>query len=142
MKSHIISGGEHVDARGKLTFFNEFDLKEVKRFYVIEPHDSNIVRAWQGHKLEQKWFYVLNGSFKIVLVKPDDWENPSDFLSADEYILTSTNLQVLYAPRGFANGFRALEMDSRIMVFSSFTVEESCDDDYRFDKEKWYDWSR
>jgi hypothetical protein len=33
-----------------------------------------------------------------------------------------------------------LEPESRIMVFSSFTVEESSKDNFRFDKGMWYDW--
>ena len=37
-------------------------------------------------------------------------------------------------------GFKALEANSKMMVFSSFTVEESSNDNYRFDKDKWYDW--
>ena len=60
----IIQGGQHVDARGKLTFFNDFDMGAVKRFYVIEHPDTETVRAWQAHKTEQKWFHVIAGSFK------------------------------------------------------------------------------
>ncbi|MEO5832339.1 MAG: hypothetical protein ABIR83_03080, partial [Nakamurella sp.] len=67
----IIQGGEHEDARGRLTFFNDFDMKAVRRFYVIEHPDTAIVRAWQAHKKEQKWFYVTAGSFKIFAFPGD-----------------------------------------------------------------------
>lgn len=140
-KPNIIKGGEFEDERGKLIFFNEFDMKEVKRFYIIEHPDSTTVRAWQGHQKEQKWFYVLAGSFKIVLVQPDNWQKPSDQLAVEEFILQTTVQQVLYIPGGYANGFKALEPKSKIMVFSSFTVEESSNDNFRFDKTWWYDWS-
>jgi dTDP-4-dehydrorhamnose 3,5-epimerase len=136
----IIEGGKHEDARGKLIFFNDFDMSEVRRFYIIEHPDTQIVRAWQGHQKEEKWFYVIHGSFKIVLVKPDDWQNPSAELKTEEFVLETGNQQILYVPGGFANGFKALEPKSRIMVFSSFTVEESSKDNYRFDKSLWFQW--
>ena len=141
-KTNIIQGGEFEDARGKLSFFNDFDLTKVKRFYIIEHPDIEIVRAWQGHQKEEKWFYVVEGSFKIVLVQPDNWEKPSNELPTEEFVLKSSQNQVLHVPGNFANGFRALEPKSKIMVFSSFTVEESISDDYRFDKNLWYDWNK
>jgi dTDP-4-dehydrorhamnose 3,5-epimerase len=136
----IIQGGTHEDARGKLTFFNDFDLKEVKRFYVIEHPDTEVVRAWQGHKIEQKWFYVLEGSFKVVLVKPDNWDHSSKILSQNEFILKAAENQVLHIPGGFVNGFKALEANSKMMVFSDFAINDAGSDDFRFDKRLWYDW--
>ena len=64
----IIEGGEHQDTRVRLIFFNAFDMKAVRRFYVIEHPDTTIVGASQAHKKEQKWFYVMEGNFKIVIV--------------------------------------------------------------------------
>lgn len=139
-KIAIIQGGQYEDVRGKLIFFNDFDMNEVKRFYVIEHPHTSIVRAWQGHKKEQKWFYVMKGSFKVVLVRPDNWENPSADLKANEFILRAEANQVLYIPGNFANGLKALEPESRMMVFSSFTVDESSKDNYRFDEHLWYSW--
>ena len=136
----IIEGGKFEDGRGMLIYFNEFDMKGVRRFYVISHPDTSIVRAWQGHKKEQKWFYVLKGSFKVVLVKPDNWENPSTDLNPDEFILKAEANHVLYIPGNYANGLKALEPESRIMVFSSFTVDESSKDNYRFRQDMWYDW--
>ena len=136
----LFSGREHTDARGKISFINDCDLSKTKRFYVIEPADTEIVRAWQAHQHEEKWFYVLEGSFKIVLVKPDDWKNPSSQLPFEEYILSASQTQILYVPGGYANGFQSLEPKSKIMVFSSFTVEESMKDDFRYDKSWWYKW--
>jgi dTDP-4-dehydrorhamnose 3,5-epimerase len=136
-KPEIIQGGTHNDARGKLTFFNDFNLKEVKRFYVIEHPDIEVVRAWQGHKIEQKWFYVLGGSFKVILLQPDHWEDPSETLPLNEFILKAADNQVLHIPGGFVNGFKALESNSKMMVFSDFSIEEAGSDDWRFEKEKW-----
>ncbi len=136
----IIQGGTHNDARGKLTFFNDFNLIDVKRFYVIEHPDTKVIRAWQGHKIEQKWFYVLAGSFKVMLVKPDNWENPYGTLTVKEYTLNAGDNQVLHIPGGFVNGFKALEMNSRMMVFSDFAINEAGSDDWRFAKERWNLW--
>jgi dTDP-4-dehydrorhamnose 3,5-epimerase len=135
-----IQGGQHEDARGKLIFFNNFDMSGVRRFYMIEHPDTEMIRAWQGHQKEEKWFYVVDGSFKIVLVQPDNWENPSVDLRTEEFVLQSGEPQILYVPGGYANGFKALKQKSRIIVFSSFTVEESAKDNFRYDKEQWYTW--
>ena len=135
-----VPGGQHEDARGKLIFFNNFDMSGVRRFYIIEHPDTEIVRAWQGHQKEEKWFYVLDGAFKLVLVQPDDWKNPSSKLNTEEFVLEASQQKLLHVPGGYANGFKALKSKSRIMVFSSFTVEESAEDNFRFDKNDWYNW--
>jgi dTDP-4-dehydrorhamnose 3,5-epimerase-like enzyme len=141
-KSNIIQGGQFEDERGKLIFFNDFDMKPVKRFYIIEHLDTSVVRAWQGHQKEQKWFYVTKGCFRIILLQPDNWENPSEKLPFQEVVLKASAPEVLAVPAGFVNGFKALESESGIMVFSSFTVEESACDNFRFDKDKWYNWNK
>jgi dTDP-4-dehydrorhamnose 3,5-epimerase-like enzyme len=136
----IIQGGLHQDERGKLAFVNDFDLSQVKRYYIIEHNDVTVIRAWQGHKKEQKWFQVISGSFKIALVQPDNWGNPSENLEVKEFILDAKNNQVLHIPSNFANGFKALEENSRMIVFSDFSIAESSDDNYRFESNKWFDW--
>jgi dTDP-4-dehydrorhamnose 3,5-epimerase len=140
MVPRLIQSGKHTDQRGTLSFFNELDISEVKRMYFIEHPDISVVRAWQGHKKEQKWFFVTQGSFKLVLLQPDNWENPSSDLAVREFVLSSIQPTVLHVPGGYLNGFRALEANSKMLVFSDATVEESKADDYRFDKDKWYDW--
>lgn len=137
---NIIQGGTYEDQRGRLIFFNEFDMSPVKRFYVIEHPNIETVRAWQGHKIEQKWFYVISGSFKIALVQPDDWQNPSKSLKPEEYLLKAEQNKVLHIPGGWASGFRALESDSRLIIFSDFPITEAGKDDFRFDRNLWYEW--
>jgi dTDP-4-dehydrorhamnose 3,5-epimerase-like enzyme len=138
----LIKGGRHTDDRGTLSFFNDFDMAPVKRFYVIEHPDTTIVRAWQGHKIEQKWFYVITGSFKINVVKPDNWERPSENIIVKEFILGSDTNQVLHIPGGYANGFKALEAHSKLIVFSDLSTADAGKDDFRFDKSLWYDWEK
>ena len=136
----FIPGGNHSDHRGVITFVNDFQLDEVRRFYLIEHADIHIVRAWQGHKKEQKWFYVVSGSFNMVVVQPDNWENPLTDLDVQEFVLSSNSTGVLHIPGGYANGFKALEPNSKIIVFSDFAMEQSSNDNYRFDQSFWYDW--
>jgi dTDP-4-dehydrorhamnose 3,5-epimerase-like enzyme len=138
----LIKGDRHTDDRGTLSFFNDFDMAPVKRFYVIEHPDTTIVRAWQGHKIEQKWFYVITGSFKINVVKPDNWEKPSENIIVKEFILGSDTNQVLHIPGGYANGFKALEAHSKLIVFSDLSTADAGKDDFRFDKSLWYDWEK
>lgn len=136
----IINGGQFSDERGTISYFNDLDLSPVKRMYIIAHTDTSTVRAWQGHKQEHKWFHVLAGSFKMVLIKPDNWEFPSTDLGYQDYNLTDKNNEVLHVPGGYATGFKALEANSRLLVFSNFTVSESQNDDFRFDKNNWYNW--
>lgn len=140
MEALLIRGGIHQDTRGKVTFFNDFDMSLIKRFYIAEHFDDMVIRAWQGHKHEQKWFYVTQGSFKVVLVQPDNWESPSINLPHDEFRLTADSNEILHIPKGMVTGFRALEPSSKLMIFSDVTLTESINDDYRFDKNLWYKW--
>jgi len=64
----IITGNSHTDTRGTLYYNNDFDASEIKRVYVIENATTDIIRAWQGHKIEQRWFSAIKGSFKIGLM--------------------------------------------------------------------------
>ena len=114
----LITGATHTDARGKLDHINNLDLSSVKRFYKITPADTEIVRAWQVHKIESKWFHCVKGSFEVKIVNLEIRE-------LSTFILDSTEMEVLYIPRNHANGFRALEEDSTLQVFSDKTLEES-----------------
>ncbi|NQX40311.1 dTDP-4-dehydrorhamnose 3,5-epimerase [Pedobacter steynii] len=141
-KPIFIPGGHHSDFRGVVSFVNDFHLDNVKRLYTIDHPNIDIVRAWQGHKVEQKWFCVVAGSFKMLVVKPDDWVNPSEELEVIEFTLSVESMGVLHIPGGYANGFKALEPNSKFIVFSNFSTEQSSDDNYRFDQNSWYDWNK
>jgi len=137
----IIEGGIYDDDRGRLTFINEFNFENVKRFYTISNKSTEIIRAWQGHKIENKYFYVSSGSFILCAVKIDDWDNPSIDLTVKKFVLSSKNSQILKIPAGYANGIKALEENSKLIVFSSNTLADSTNDDYRYDAEMWVNWS-
>jgi dTDP-4-dehydrorhamnose 3,5-epimerase len=46
-------------------------------------------------------------------------------------------MDAFFVPGGFANAILSLQPKSRVLVFSSFSLEESLEDDYRFDVEFW-----
>ena len=133
----IIDGTKFTDGRGKLSFFNAFDMSEIVRFYEIVPNDTQTVRAWQGHKREKKWFHCNSGSFMVNLVQLDNFENPSKNCAREKILLDSENPTVLEVPGGYANGFKSIKEDSKMLVFSNFTLEDSKADDFRFPTHKW-----
>lgn len=136
----LIEGGRFEDLRGILSFVNDFDFKDVKRFYTILHKSSEPIRAWQGHIKEEKYFYVVRGSFCLAWVAVDDWENPSKDLKAEYKILSDQKSEILYVPAGYANGIKALEDNSELLVFSTLTLEDSLEEKIRFDSSLWLDW--
>lgn len=119
----IIKGDLYKDPRGLLKFVNDFDMTTVVRMYCIEPK-PRVVRAWQGHRKETKWFYAANGSF---LVKSVDM----DTLNKTNYRINSRDSEVLEIAPGHYNGFEALEEGSILLVFSDLRLEDSKKDDFR-----------
>jgi len=136
----LIKGNNYCDDRGEISFVNDFDFADVKRFYVIKNKSIKSIRAWQGHQIEKKYFFAVKGSFRICVVKIDDWENPSPSLPVKEFNLHSKDNQVLIIPPGYANGFQSIVKDSYLLVYSNLTLKESKKDDYRFPPEWWYKW--
>lgn len=133
----LLKGNIHTDHRGTIRFVNDFQFEGIKRFYSIMHPDTEIIRAWQGHKLESKFFYVVNGSFQINWIEVDDWENPSKDLLVNRYSLSNLKSEILIIPPGCVNGFRALEPHSTLMVFSDMLLEDSKNDDFRFPVDYW-----
>jgi dTDP-4-dehydrorhamnose 3,5-epimerase-like enzyme len=133
----IIQGKKFSDERGTVSFINDFNMSEVKRMYAITHPDTHIIRAWQGHRKEKKWYFPIKGSFMVNIIKPDDWTAPSGDLIAEVFEIEASNNQVLFIPGGYATGFRALQPDSTLMIYSDSTLDESMQDDFRFDKNYW-----
>ena len=131
MLPRLISGGKHADARGILSFNNDLDLTEVKRIYIIENQDTQVVRAWQGHKKEQRWFTAVKGSFKIELIAIDNWEKPSKNLQKYNFTLTAEKMNVLHIPSGYVSSIQSLEAASKLLVMADCLLGEN-QDDYRF----------
>jgi hypothetical protein len=131
-KPILFSGGEHCDRRGRVAFNNSLVLSGVKRAYCIENASTQVVRAWQGHKIERRWFLAVQGSFVIKAIKIDNWEKPSSDLVPFEFILNAKSLESLALTAGYISSIQQLENDSKLMVFSDYELGE-IEDEYRFD---------
>lgn len=140
MQPTIIQGSSFQDERGQLRFVNDFLMNEVKRMYIIEHPSTSVIRAWQAHQKEQKWFFVLEGSFEVKLVQPDNWEIPDKKLPVQSLKLEASNNEVLHIPAGYANGLRALEENSKLLIFSDQDLKEASADNFKFNKDYWNCW--
>lgn len=94
----LIKGNLHTDHRGTVRFVNDFNFDGIKRFYTITHPDTTTIRAWQGHKLETKYFYVTKGSFLINWIKIDNWQQPSKDLKIHTHTLSDTESEILITP--------------------------------------------
>ncbi len=98
--------------------------QDSKRAYLIRNHSKGTVRAFHGHKKENKTFYVLQGAFKIIIIDltTGNWKS---------FTLTEKGNNMLKIPCMAYNGFVSLTDNSEMLVVSNSTMEESKDDDIR-----------
>lgn len=136
----LTKGGLSVDDRGTVSFVNDFDFKNVKRFYVVENHKQGFIRAWHGHKNESKYVFVVKGSAVVAAVKIDNWENPSKNLQVNRFTLSDKTPSILFIPAGYANGFMSLSEDAKLIFYSTSELKDSLNDDIRFDAHYWDVW--
>ena len=132
-ESKILQGGISVDDRGSVRYVNDFQFDQVKRFYHVENHRSGYIRAWHGHKKEGKSVYVVSGSALIGIV---DMETEN----IEKFILSDKSPKILWIPPGKYNGFKSLEENTKILFFSTSTINESIDDDIRKPYDQWNIW--
>ncbi len=138
---NLIPGGLAVDDRGQVTFINDFTFDGIKRFYMVSNHNAGFVRAWHAHKKEAKYVLVVRGAAVVGAVEIDDWKNPSNKTEVKRFVLSEKTPKILYIPEGYANGFKTMTSNTQVMFFSTSTLEESKDDDYRFDSRYWDIWA-
>ncbi|MBI4267074.1 MAG: dTDP-4-dehydrorhamnose 3,5-epimerase family protein [Chloroflexi bacterium] len=136
----LIEGGLAVDDRGDIAFVNDFHFERVKRFYVVSNHRAGFVRAWHAHRREGKYVTVVQGSAIVAAVAIDNWEQPSKNAQIHRHVLSAQKPAVLYVPPGYANGFMSLTADARLVFFSTATIEETRNDDVRFEAHYWDAW--
>jgi dTDP-4-dehydrorhamnose 3,5-epimerase-like enzyme len=134
---HLIPGGLAVDDRGQLTFANAFSFDRVRRFYIVENFSTATVRAFHGHLKEEKFVLVVSGSAVVAAVYLDDPQRPNPDIKPTRFVLSARQPRILHIPAGYANGFRPLESGTKIIFFSTGTLEESTKDDYRFPHDYW-----
>jgi len=136
-KPKLIQGGISTDERGSVSFINDFDFKGVKRFYVIENSSLDVIRAFHGHIKEEKYIFIASGKALVIAIEMDDIEKPSKNKEPFRFILSTDKPTVLYIPGGYVNGIKSLEENTKIVIFSTATLDESKTDDYRFPYDYW-----
>jgi dTDP-4-dehydrorhamnose 3,5-epimerase-like enzyme len=128
----ITAGNSYSDSRGTLFFNNDFDASAIKRIYTIENSRTNFIRGWQGHKIEQRWFVSIKGSFRIQLLAIDNWDSPSRDLEIFTFVVNDKNQDILHIPRGYVSSIQSLEEGSRLLVMADYRFGE-IQDEYRFE---------
>lgn len=139
-KPELIEGGISIDDRGKLSFINAFSFDKVKRFYLISNHKAGFIRAWHAHKREAKYVTVLAGAALIGAVEIENWDSPSKDAKIWKFVLSEHKPSIVYIPTGYANGFMNFTQDTKLLFFSTSSVEESKGDDFRFEARYWNPW--
>tara|TARA_B110000003_G_scaffold125200_1_gene127421 strand:+ start:13302 stop:13733 length:432 start_codon:yes stop_codon:yes gene_type:complete len=127
----LITGGAHSDNRGQLKYNNTFNLSQVKRMYSIIINNKFNIRRWQGHKIEQRWFTAISGSFNIKLILVDNWIEPNSNLNIINFQLSSDSLDILHIPAGYVTSIEANLDNSILLVMSDYSFNE-INDEYRF----------
>ena len=123
------------DDRGTVRFINDFDFKDVKRFYQVENHRSDYIRAWHCHNIEGKYVYVVTGAALIGVVDFKD-----EHAVPEKFVLSEEIPKILWIPPGKGNGFMSLRENTKIIFYSTSTLKESTGDDIRFAYDKWNIW--
>ncbi len=133
----IIEGGVHTDHRGQISFVNGMVFEEIVRFYIISNSEEQPLRAWQGHKTDNKYFYCVQGAIRVHYVKVDNWESPSKDLPVESVLLSANESKVLHIPEGYANAIESLEAGSKLISFSTLPLDRTKEDDVRFPLDMW-----
>jgi len=70
----------------------------------------------------------MQGSFEIKLIAIDDWDKPNPILECETFKLKSGNLDVLHIPSGYVSSIKALEDNSRLLLFADYFFNEVSDE--------------
>jgi dTDP-4-dehydrorhamnose 3,5-epimerase len=141
-KITIVEGEIFRDARGQISSLNAFRFPGVERCYVIHHPDRSVVRGWNGHQFEKKWFYCIKGAFTLGLVEIGNWDSPSADLKAEVYELSENESKIICVPEGYANCIKAREEGSILLVLSNKSIDEALKDSWKYDSSMWVDWSK
>lgn len=137
----LIEGGLHRDDRGTVRFVNAFDFAQVDRFYAISPANAGEVRGWVGHQREWKWFFAIQGTFELGVVRPDRWDAPAKNPEIARYTLSSERPAVLEVPAGHFTASIAAQPNGTLLIFSSGRMEDNATDNFRLPADYWPEFS-
>lgn len=139
-KPSVIDIPIHVDDRGSVYgAFDDMDKFGIKRTYVVRNWQSGTIRAFHGHMKAATYIHVIKGTAKIcaLKIKPEsDIDTSGDLggpTSQETFIMTlsAAKPQLFYIPPGWYNGTMTLQEDTRLLVYSTLTLKEVKNDDFR-----------
>jgi dTDP-4-dehydrorhamnose 3,5-epimerase len=108
--------------------------------YILENYDINYIRAWHAHKKEEKFFTCVSGSCQISCVQVKNFKQPNKKSKINSWVLTAEKPEIIYVPKSYANGTMNLSHGTKILVFSTSTLRNSLQDDFRYDHKYWDPW--
>lgn len=132
MFPNLLQGNSHNDERGIVFYNNNFDASYIKRIYLIENQNVDIVRAWRGHRIEQRWFSAINGSVKIQLIAIENWDRPNKKSERFEFVLDSQKMDILHIPAGYVSSIQSLNEGASLLVMADYLLG-AINDEYRFE---------
>lgn len=130
-------GNQIVRENGTISFVNDFTFPNIKRFYQISNEKKGDIQAFHGHMLEKKFVFVTSGSYLLCIVPLDNPQTPSKSCVVKRIVLEASKPKVVLIPKGCANGFKNLQRNSKIIFFSTSTLLDSENDDYRYPYDYW-----
>lgn len=131
MDANLIIGDCNSDNRGKIFHINNFDLSLVKRIYIIENKKTTQNRGWNGHEIENRWFFCSKGSIQIKVVKINSFTNKKNN-NIEIFTLNDNNFNVLFVPKGHATLIKQVQSKSRIVAMSDYLLGGSSEDNLRW----------
>ena len=137
----IIEGNRIFDNRGSVQFNNDLKFQKIKRFYVVHNYSKNFVRAWHGHLKEEKYISCTKGTFQISAVQLDKIKKPGKKNKIFSFIVNENDNKFVHIPKGYANGTMSFEDNSKLLIFSTSDLNESINDDYRYESTYWDPWT-
>ena len=60
MEPILYKSSSNSDHRGTVSFTNELELNKAVRTYKVTNKQIKTVRAWHGHKIEEKWIIAVS----------------------------------------------------------------------------------
>jgi len=129
----IIDIPVHVDDRGSVYgAFDNLDRFGIKRTYVIRNWQHGTIRAWHGHMKAGTFIHPIKGTAKIcaleILSEEEQISREPEVVGAT---LSAAKPQLFYIPPGWYNGTMTLQEDTRLLCYSTLSLEEVKDDDVR-----------
>jgi dTDP-4-dehydrorhamnose 3,5-epimerase len=107
-----------------------------KRVYICENFKEGTVRGFHYHEKEAKIFICLSGAVKFVLLSGANSAEMALKCPEEVFTLSAKGPKnALYIPAEYANAWQSLTDDTVLIGISSATVEESINDDIRFEPE-------